>query len=145
MQNGKSTKEPDLAPSDFSKYRKEVVFSESPKSEDPKKETEANTLIKKSYGIVKQRLERIEVKLDILREEIIKIRSDSVVAENRQAQYLSTEIEKISSDLEILRKTAQQLGPIPDENNDKSPNTNADSSGKSENKDVQGKIYKLDK
>ena len=103
VQKGKSTEEPDLAPSDSSKNRKEVVFSESPKSENPKKETEANTLIKKSYGIVKQRLERIEVKLDILREEIIKIRSDSVVAENRHAEYLSTEIEKIRSDLEILR------------------------------------------
>ena len=145
VQEGKSTEEPDLAPSDSSKYRKEVVFSENPKSEDPKKETEANTLIKKSYGIVKQRLERIEVKLDILREEITKIRSDSVIAENRHSQYLSTEIEKIRSDLEILRQTAQQHGPMPDENKDESSNTDADTSGKSENKDIQGKIYKLDK
>ena len=145
VQKEKSAEEPDLAPSDSPKNRKEIVISERPKSESPKKEEESNVLIKKSYGIVKQRLDRIEVKIDILREEITKIRSDSIIAENRQADYLSAEIEKIRSDFEMIKRSDKQSAQLDEEKEDKSLDGNSDSSGRNESKDIQGKIYQLDK
>ena len=111
----------------------------------PKKEEESNVLIKKSYGIVKQRLDRIEVKIDILREDIIKIRSNSIVAENRQADYLSVEIEKIRSDFEMIKRSEKQSAHMDREEEGKSLNSDSDSTEKNESKDIQGKIYQLDK
>ena len=111
----------------------------------PKKEEESNVLIKKSYGIVKQRLDRIEVKIDILREEILKIRSNSIIAKNRQADYLSAEIKKIRSDFEMIKRSDKQSGQLDEEKEDKSLDGNSDTSGRNESKDIQGQIYQLDK
>ena len=135
-----SPNEPNLAPVDSTENSTGTVFSERSNVESLttvslNRGTETSTLIKKSYGIVKQRLERIEVKLDILREEITKIRSDFIVAENRQIGDLSTEIEKIRSTLEMIKRSEKQSAHMDREEEGKFLNSDSDSTGKNESKE----------
>jgi len=63
-----------------------------------------------------------------------------IVGEHRQAEYLSAEIEKIRSTLEMIERSEKQSAHMYREAEGKSVNSDSDSTGKNESKDIQGKI-----
>jgi general secretion pathway protein A len=71
------------------------------------KEAKADAIVKKALLVIKKQLDRIDVKIDILRSEVLKTADGSRMVERKLFEELLAENEKVKSKLEKLKGAAK--------------------------------------
>ena len=111
----------------------------------PVRGTETDILIKKSYGFVKQRLDKIDLKMDLFKGDIMKIFNEALLTERRRAEDLMVENTTLKSVLKMREAKTKQYRKANDEEEKIVSDVEADSNQKSMRLENESKIYKLDK
>jgi len=132
----------DLKPTDNLPQKNEAIqVSHLPGKPDP-----SNNLIKKGLILINKKLDRLDIKLDLLRKDFLNSASDSARTNRYSYGDLVVESAKIQSEFDKLKAKLQSINQLDGETDERVNNgSGIEKNGKTEIFQRENKVYKLEK
>ena len=102
-------KEPRVEPTRSAEPPTATIPQASKTAAETRKESKPDDLLKKVLLVIKKQLDKIDIKIDILRDDVLKKVNGSLVVERKRYEDLLVEHSKIQTELETLRAVAEEI------------------------------------